>query len=259
LSLRQIPGGRDEAPGFFHPRVSGGDDGAEPALPEAETAQLTSGWPFNPYERGQRWQRVNRSFQGKEKTMRPFIDERKTSTQEEVGSTITNSYIALEWPIDDSRAFVVYLIPRNTHSVFVATCWEHAFDQLLQGIDEDTAETIGETWPTLAALLYNGADDLYREGALILLEDFDDGERKWFLASVVGNISFENVEGLLGERTDAVMQLVAQKSVQLLTELNENEPSTLRAIGKGVAQAVGTGLMVGLLAVLGVDPDELLS
>jgi hypothetical protein len=152
----------------------------------------------------------------------------------------------------------MYIIPRGEHSALIATCWDHAFDPILEGIDGDAAETISETWPTLAMLLHNGMKELYRDGALILLEDFDDGERKWYVASVAGNISFENAEELLGERTRAVMQVVLQKSIQLMTELNENEPSAWRAIGKGIGGAIAATLAWGVAAFLG-DSNALAS
>lgn len=189
--------------------------------------------------------------------MRTFIDERRTSKGEELGSEVTKTYIELEIPIGDSHACVVYIIPRSEHSAFVATCWDHAFDSILEDLDEDTAETISETWPTLATLLNNGVKDLYREGALIVLEDFDDGERKWYCTSIAGNISFENAEKVLSERTNAVLQVVLSKSVQLLTELNENQPSVLREIGKGVGGAIAATLALGVATFLGIDPDDL--
>jgi hypothetical protein len=156
---------------------------------------------------------------------------------------------------------VFYIIPRNEHSAFVATCWEHAFDEVIADLDEDTFETIVETWPTLAILFHNGIKDLYREGALILFEDFDYGENKWFIASIAGNISFTSAEELMGERTREVIQVVLARSMQLLIELHENKPSISREIGKGIAKGIGYAiagtLAIGLAAFLGIDPDDL--
>jgi hypothetical protein len=193
--------------------------------------------------------------------MRPFIDDRKTSTPDEIGHKVTNTYVEIEIPLGESLGSVLYIIPRSEHSALIATCWDHVFDEMIENLDEDTFETIVETWPTLAILFHNGVKDLYREGALILLEDFDDGEQKWFVASIAGNIAFESAEELFSERTKEVIQVVLARSMQLFTELQEKEPSLLRGIGKGIARGIGAAiggvLAVGLAAFLGVDLDDL--
>lgn len=188
--------------------------------------------------------------------MRTFIDTRKTSRGDEPGVSVTNGYIELEIPVDRSTALVVYVIPRSEHSAFVATCWDRVFDAVVEDLDDDTAETIVETWPTLATLLGNGATDRYRDGALIRLEDVDDGETKWFVASVAGNISFDSAEEVFGERTQAVIRAVLETSGRLATELNENEPSALRAIGRGLLAGIGAALGLGVAAFLGVPAGD---
>ncbi len=189
--------------------------------------------------------------------MRTFIDSTPGSNLvgEEIKYGVTNSYIEVEFRIDDAF-LVLYYIPRSSSSIFVATCWDHAFDGLLSNIDEDDWETIAETWPTLAKLLLNGANDRYSEGALIKLEDFDDGESKWYIASIAGNLDFDNIDDLLGDRTQKVSQLVILKSAELLTEMSENRPSIGRAIVKGITRGVGKGLLMAIGAAVGVDLSQ---
>ncbi len=193
--------------------------------------------------------------------MRYFIDSNSDPSLEgdDVKYKVTNCYIEFEYPGDDFF-FVLYLIPKTSNSVFIATCWERAFDEILDNLDdEDYVETMTETWPTLARLLANGINDRYSEGALIKLEDFDTGEPKWFLASVCGNLDFENIEEIFGDRTQEVTQLVIQQSLELLQELNENKPSILGAFGKGIVRTLVGGLAVtGIAAVgalFGIDPS----
>ena len=98
--------------------------------------------------------------------------------------------------------------------------------------------------------------------ALIRLEDPDCGEPKWFVASVAGNLNFEKPEEFFGDRTMEVTGLVLEKTNQLLTEIQEKEPSTLRAIGKGLKVGLATlGTVVldvileGILGGAGVSSD----
>lgn len=198
--------------------------------------------------------------------MRSLVDKRVTTKgrrqSEGPGIDVTDGYIELEIPIDRTKAMVVYLIPRSSRSVWVATCWDHAFDEILEDPDEDTLEVIEGTWPLLAQLLANGFKDRYREGALIVLEDLDDGENKWFVASVAGNISLEDPEKLFAEKTQKVIQVVLSRSAELAQELSENEPSALKALGRGIGKGLGTligsTVAAGVAVLLGIDPTDLL-
>ncbi len=187
--------------------------------------------------------------------MKSTFDSRKNAVDEPVIST-TNSYIEIEIPLNENISSFVYLIPRNSNSVFVVTCWEHFFDDLVSNIDQDDFETISETWPTLGELLINGIKDRYQYGALIVGEDPDYGENKWFIASIAGNISFDNEEELFGERTNEAIGIVLEKSLKVFVELNERSPSMTRAILKGIGAGVGAVVVAALSAFLGVDLDE---
>ena len=188
--------------------------------------------------------------------MRPFIDQRKTANGEEVGIKTTNSYIECEYPANEDTACIVYIIPRNENSALVATCFEHIFDKLVSNLDEDTSETIAETWPTLAKLLYNGINDLYQEGALVVLEDCDYCENKWFVTSIAGNISFESVEKLFGERMQEALELVISTSMTLWVELNENQPNMLRELVKGFLKGLGIATVATVCALLGINVHD---
>lgn len=184
--------------------------------------------------------------------MRRFIDERKTAIRDdEIGTKVTHAYFEIEFPLDKDSGLIIYVIPRSKNSAAVMTCWEHAFDELVSNLDEDTYETVARTWPTLAKLIHNGINDRYRDGALIRLEDFDDCEAKWFVASMVGNVSFDNPEDLFCERMQEVTNIVTAKTLQLFQELNENTPNWFEAIGKGFIK----GFISGIAAFF-IDPQN---
>lgn len=182
--------------------------------------------------------------------MKSFVDRRVTTT-EGTSFDFTNCYIQVEMPIDTEMSVFVYIIPKTESSVFVATCWDDAFDKLLTA-DEDDFETIADTWPTLAALVINATQDKYRECAMIRFADYDDGDQKWFLASVAGNINLDDTEQLLGDRTMEVAKKVIARTTELSNELQSRSPSAWKQIGKFAA---GVG-MAFLLGALGVNVDE---
>lgn len=189
--------------------------------------------------------------------MRFFLDNTsgKGLEGDEIKFKVTNSYIEVEYELNELYA-VLYFIPRSNTSFFIATCWDDVFDSILGEVeDEDDLDTIVATWPSLAQLLANGIKDKYSNGALIKLEDADTGEPKWFVASVAGNLNLESEEGLFNERTAEISQLVLTKSLELFVQLQENKPSLLRAFGKGLAAGVGTVLLGGLAAVFGGGDD----
>jgi hypothetical protein len=187
--------------------------------------------------------------------MRFFLDSTSGKDLEGDGLKfkVTNCYLELEHEMDGVY-LVHYVIPRNSTSVFIATCWDRIFDELLS--DEDSLETAVETWPALGQLLVNGIEDRYSDGALIKLEDFDTGEPKWFLASVCGNIDLEDIASVFSDRTAETTKVVVEKSLALFVDLNENKPSLLRAVGKGVAAGVGAVALAGIAAIFGVDLSD---
>jgi len=187
--------------------------------------------------------------------MRPFIAQRKTANGEEVGIKTTNSYIECEYHINEEVAYVVYIIRRNENSAWVAASFEDTFDELLRNPDRDTFETIANTYPTLHRLICNGMSNRYQKGGLVVLEDTDYCEKKWFVASIVGNISFKSVEDLCGERMQEAIDLVISTSMELWVELNENKPNTLWEFGKGFLKGVGIAATAAVLAFLDIEPE----
>lgn len=187
--------------------------------------------------------------------MRFFIDSKSGTDlegEDGVKYKITNSYIELEYQLDDSF-LVLYYIPRTNNSVFIATCWDREFDQLLGNLDENDLETIVETWPTLGQLMSNTVNDKYSAGVLTSFEDFDDGEPKWFVTSICGNLNLENIKELFGDRAQVTAQIVCERSMDLLVELSERKPDVLKAMGRGFVKGLAVGALATVAAFFGED------
>jgi hypothetical protein len=185
--------------------------------------------------------------------MRYCISDRKNAKAEDPDIRVTNSYIEVEVPIDNNSSVFTYIVPKGEHAAFVLMCLDDMFDNLLENMDEDTIETVCNTWPTLAEMLHNGIKDKYSNGALIKLEDADDGDTKWFMASIAGNISFESAESIFCDRTNEAMGVVWNRTITLLTELQERKPSQWRAMGKGILSGLALGALAIAADALGID------
>jgi len=169
--------------------------------------------------------------------MKSFVDA-KYQADRHPNLSVCNRYLEIEIPSDGSLSMFIYLIPRSESSIFIATCWEHIFDSLLEHFDENDWEIICDTWPTLAQLINNSIQNKYGEGILIRLEDSDDGKSKWFLATVSANHDCNDVDDLLDKRTHEIIKFVAERTTQLATELEEKKPNVLQAMGKGFIKSV---------------------
>ncbi|MBV8740126.1 MAG: hypothetical protein JO007_23295 [Alphaproteobacteria bacterium] len=194
--------------------------------------------------------------------MQSFIDERRSSGSEDGPViSVTPRYLQLEVPIDTFKSAYIYFVQRNEGSYFVATCWDNAFDTLIEELDEEQIGHLQQAWPDFLDLLSNGINDRYRDSALIRLEDPDDGETKWFVASVCGNLDPNSAEGILNERSASIVQTVLGRSLQLLNQAESSisQLNELRrpSLGKTLVK-VGVGVALGVLAsALGVDLDDL--
>ncbi len=159
--------------------------------------------------------------------MRPFLD---TIPGDDLQGTdlrykLLKNYIEFELKMSDDFYIVFYLLPKNSSSVFVASCWQHTFDQLLDRIeDAGDLDLLDLTHPTLAQLIANGFNDEYGEGALVRLHDGDTGEPKWFLVSVSQGAGFSQLDELFEWPTHAASRLVIRRSMGLLKELCAQHP-----------------------------------
>ena len=134
---------------------------------------------------------------------------------------ITKKYVELTQKLEDVLV-VTYFIFRDESSFMVALDWEDAFNPI-QIEDSDDIENIADTYPALAELIRNTLARDFGHGALVQLEDFDDGSIKWFVVSIAGNLDIRSPEDLFEGRAKEAAETVLSKSIAVLTELNENK------------------------------------
>lgn len=181
-------------------------------------------------------------------------DNTKLKEDDRVGIRATRAYVELELARDEFSIHL-YFIPKTEHSMFVVANLDHAFDGLETHLqDADMRTVIVETWPRFAQLLVNGMEDRYSQGALIRLEDADDGETKWFVASVLGNIDMSNLEEVFGDQGMRVAGKVMETTLEMMQELNEKEIDKVRAYGRSILSGVLSGIKSGFkLFMQGTD------
>jgi hypothetical protein len=139
----------------------------------------------------------------KKEAMRFFFDPSQRPTRSEFLVNETPSYIELETRINDPEmpgASYFYVIPQSETSVLVAACWGREPDAMMTQFSnpkfgKDLFRAFCEAYPIMGTLFKNGMDERYSDGALIRFRDPNDGEPKWSVATVVGNI-------VVGSQTD---------------------------------------------------------
>lgn len=173
--------------------------------------------------------------------MRRFIDYCQTSSPEKIGSVCTRRYVEMEIPLDKQLASIVYVMPQDTHSALVATCWEDIFDQPIASLQVSPYKTTYETWPLMTSLLHKTVRQKAHTSTLLRANDLDlnPSHPKWFLGAQVHGINCEQVESLIGERTQEVIEVVLAISMKLLLEVQENVPGAfpIDQLREGIACA----------------------
>jgi hypothetical protein len=107
----------------------------------------------------------------------------------------TPCYKEFEAPLDSGSFCVIYIVPRNEHSVFVCACMPDNISAVVNTVvmmdsqrQRATLQTYQEAWPLLMDLRSNGLAERYSPAALTDMEDPDHATNRWFLATVVGNL-----------------------------------------------------------------------
>jgi hypothetical protein len=168
----------------------------------------------------------------------------------------TPAYIEVQTHTDQpdwKQVSYVYVLPLDNSNFVAAACWGHQFDQMAQyffdpKMGNDWVNAYSEAWPSFGELLRNAAGGRYGAGGLVNLEDPDDGERKWFVVTFVGNtIPKDSYDEVLDDsRVEQGVQLVYVKSAELLEQMgSETHISTatkLKMFGKGAWGGYKEGL-----------------
>lgn len=187
--------------------------------------------------------------------MKKYIDQ-PVNDHEEVSVRVTNSYFELEYFDKKAReSTFVYLLPRCDKSLWVVANWETVFDFVLHRSEQELG-LIRERFPVLGELIHNGIRDKYGKGALIRLEDPDEGETKWFIAGVAGNLDLEKDDIWSAPQLHQALKRVHEACGQLSQEmasLSSDQPDDdWTEIKRGFLRGVGKVAAVTLLGVLGL-------
>lgn len=188
--------------------------------------------------------------------MKYFLDMTTKPKEEKTEVNITPQYLEIQKYMVDNGGGITYtyVIPWNDHALFISACWGHQFDGWGKLIaDPKMGKTwfkiLKDTYPTPGQLLENGVSGRYSQGVLMNIEDPDDGEQKWVIGTVVGNLSINNTEELeyllSSDRMVEAYTLVISSSVQTVVELTTRKIST-----KNKMLAMGQGLVNSQLEVL---------
>jgi hypothetical protein len=94
-------------------------------------------------------------------------------------------------------------------------------------------------------LIDNTLNNQYSKGALLKIEDPDDGNRKWVVGTIVGNVIMntgEELESLLrSERMAHAYELVWKLSDAIVTELSSRSPNRIKLFFRGAFAGLLSG------------------
>jgi len=107
------------------------------------------------------------------------------------------------------------------------------------------ATTYRETWPTLFSMLDNTVNGSFSKGALLRIEDPDNGDQKWVIGTFVGNINFselsEEYKLLQDKRLFDTHVLVIQTCANIIHELQTRQPNKLKLFFRGAVSGGAEG------------------
>lgn len=200
--------------------------------------------------------------------MKYFLEDFAEVQSEETFYFVTPSYIELiKTVVNPSSISRTYIWLVQDYTFFICTCWEHQFDPWMQLLIERPGginwfRTLSETYPTAGRLLTNAHTERYSDGVLVNLPDPDDGERKWFIGTVVGNVHLESEDQLqtflLSDRMMDSYLRVWMPTFELLDELQTRNIPTSRKLKdmgvsffKGFSEGIETsGIWLDRVSVL---------
>ena len=181
--------------------------------------------------------------------MKFFLDAESRPGIEETYIRPTPAYVELQkHSVDPPGISYIYLLFLDEHSLLVAACWLHQFDDWSSLLEDRKMgkhyfRLIKDTYPTVGQLLDNAVNARYSGGALINIEDPDDGERKWVIGTVVGNVAFRSEEEFMSlldsERMMEAFVTVLGSSFVAVEEMTTRSipwTSSARLFGHGFLQ-----------------------
>lgn len=165
--------------------------------------------------------------------------------------------------LKDDMRITYYFYPTEKNScLLLLFLGENYFDELMKNINEDNANEVAKAWPKFAEAYINGQNDSDSQYALARWKF--NNTQFWSTYCRLENVDFQNME------TEYVIGKLARLfsfSVDMLNEISENKPSSLRIFGNGVVNGTRSALKtISILkgaaviggAIFGVDISGLL-
>ena len=168
----------------------------------------------------------------------------------------TPNYLEIQEPggeAEERGLSFTYILPLGPGDFIVASCWGHEFDKFTPFIldpkmGRDWLRAYSEPWPTYGQLVTNASEGRYSSGALINFENPDDGERKWFVITFVGNLVPTNewAEVFDNPRIVAACQMVYLKSAELAQQMTSGRDISPGTMAKLYAKGFFSGYAEGV-------------
>ena len=168
----------------------------------------------------------------------------------------TNSYVAVRIA-HDQVLMTIYFSFRDSRTALVAACWNNVFDSLPLATTDDL-EDLAEDYPIIAALVLNAIAQRYSQCALIRMEDYDNGDMKWFMVTVAGNINADAPDDDTWTRLFEALDRVTTASFGVMNAIQDG-PSTLQVVGRSVWRGIKRGLRDSVKISLEVTLDTVFS
>jgi hypothetical protein len=172
--------------------------------------------------------------------MQHFLDLSQSPSKTEASFRSTPGYIEVEFrePTPPPRVMRAYVMPwRENALLVVAYISADQLGDLMQQQLQDPKlgdlyyKEYKKTWPKLMALVENSLSNQISKGVLLNIEDPDTGDRKWVVATVVGNVRLESDEEMnavmRSERMLKAIELVVDTGWKMLAEVQTNKISTM--------------------------------
>lgn len=133
--------------------------------------------------------------------MKPWCTESQVPLKEEL-FTSTVSYLEIQQPVPNlSLVYNVYIFRHSETALLVVAHLN--LDRMFQILEQQLVDpTLGgvynktyrETWPYFFSLIDNYINQRMSEGAILRMEDPDNGDHKYMVGTIVGNVDLSSVK-----------------------------------------------------------------
>ena len=163
--------------------------------------------------------------------MKPWFVESQVPLKEMVVNS-TVSYAEIQQPLPNTLViYNSYVLGYSETALLVVAHLN--LDQMFQILEQQLQDptlagaynkTYHETWPYLFALLDNTVNQRFSQGVLLRIEDPDNGDQKWVVGTIVGNVNRSALtkKDILfhSERVIGAHVLVIQSCAKLIQEVS---------------------------------------